>query len=132
MNHEPCAHNELTTVMPAFASTAAEQIFQTMEQMQMKSVNRKVIGLSAAAAVLAASFGVAVAQQVESQTDLTITQVVQKLEALGYTAIEGVEKDDGVWEAEATAPNGTRVELDLDLKDARILKEERDDDDSKI
>ena len=95
----------------------------------MKSMNRKVIGLSAVAAVLAVSFGVAVAQQVETQTDLTITQVVQKLEALGYTAIEGVEKDDGVWEAEATAPNGTRVELDLDLKDARILKEERDDDD---
>lgn len=96
----------------------------------MKSMNRKVIGLAAAAAVLAASIGAAVAQQVETQTDLTITQVVQKLEALGYTAIDSLEKDDGVWEAEATAPNGTRVELDLDLKDARILKEERDDDDN--
>ena len=93
----------------------------------MKPMNRKVIGLSTAA-VLAVSFG-AMAQQVETQSDLTIGQVIQKLESLGYTAIEDVEKDDGVWEAEATAPNGTRVELDLDPKDARILKEVRDDDD---
>jgi hypothetical protein len=95
----------------------------------MKPMNRKVLGLSAAAA-LALSFG-ALAQQVETQPDLTIMQVVQKLESLGYTAIEDLEKDDGVWEAEATAPNGTRVELALDLKDARILKEERDDDDAR-
>ena len=97
----------------------------------MKFINRKV-GVAAAVAVLAASFGAATAQQVEAQADLTIIQVVQKLESLGYTNIHDVEKDDGVWEAEATAPNGTRVELDLDLKDARILKEERDDDDSKL
>ena len=93
----------------------------------MKSMNRKVMGLSALA-VLAASFG-AFAQQVEQQPELTLVQVVQKLEALGYTAIEDVEKDDGVWEAEATAPNGKRVELDLDPKDGRIIKEEPDDDD---
>jgi hypothetical protein len=97
----------------------------------MNFMNRKVVGVAAVVAIFAASFGAATAQQVEAQADLTIMQVVQKLESLGYTNIEDVEKDDGVWEAEATAPNGTRVELDLDLKDARILKEERDDDDTK-
>jgi hypothetical protein len=93
----------------------------------MKSMNRKLMGLSALA-VLAASFG-AMAQPVEQQPELTLVQVVQKLESLGYTAIEDVEKDDGVWEAEATAPNGKRVELELDPKDGKILKEEPDDDD---
>jgi Peptidase propeptide and YPEB domain len=93
----------------------------------MKSMNRQLVGLSALA-VLAASFG-AMAQQVEQQPELTLVQVVKKLESLGYTAIEDVEKDDGVWEAEATAPNGKRVELEIDPKDGRILKEEPDDDD---
>jgi hypothetical protein len=124
MNHELRAHNELTGRVPACTS-ADEQT--TRRRDAMKSMNRKVMGLSALA-VLAASFG-AFAQQVEQQPELTLVQVVQKLEALGYTAIEDVEKDDGVWEAEATAPNGKRVELDLDPKDGRIIKEEPDDDD---
>lgn len=87
-----------------------------------------LISLVAVASIASAS-GIALAQQPEMAADLSVVQIVQKLESLGYTAIEDIEKDDGVWEVEATSPNGTRVELDLDLKDGRVLSEERDADD---
>ena len=65
-------------------------------------------------------------QPTAAQPDLNAAQIIQKLQALGYTAIEDIEKDDGVWEVEATSPSGARVDLTLDLKDGRILREERD------
>jgi hypothetical protein len=87
---------------------------------------KKLISVFALAAVLA---GGAYAQSQEApRTELTATQIIQKLEALGYTNITEVERDDHEWDVEATSPNGTRVELELDLKDGRILREERDDD----
>jgi len=94
----------------------------------MKSMNRTWVGAAVLALVLGSAGGIAWAQQPEAAADLTMVQVVQKLESSGYTNIHDVEKDDGVWEVEATAPNGTRVELELDLKDGRILREAPDDD----
>lgn len=93
------------------------------------NMKRTFVASAVAAAVVASTWGIAIAQQPEAATELTSVQVIEKLASLGYTAIDEVEKDDGVWEVEATAPNGTRVELELDRKDGRILKEERDDDD---
>lgn len=93
------------------------------------NMKRAFVASTVAAAVIASTWGIAVAQQPEASTDLTSVQVIEKLTSLGYTAIDEIEKDDGVWEVEANAPNGTRVELELDRKDGRILKEERDDDD---
>jgi ABC-type sugar transport system substrate-binding protein len=93
--------------------------------MKMKTT---FVALSALALGIAGASGFAVAQQAEATTELTLVQIVQKLESLGYTKIEDVEKDDGVWEAEAISPQGIRVELKLDPKDGRILREERDDD----
>ena len=87
---------------------------------------KKILSAFALAAVLA---GAAYAQTQEApQAELTAAQIIQKLEALGYTNITDIERDDDEWEVEATAPNGTRVDLELDLKDGRILREERDDD----
>lgn len=57
---------------------------------------------------------------------LTVAQIVQKLEGMGYTAIEEIEKDDGVWEVEATNASGTHVELDIDPVDGRVLRERPD------
>ena len=93
----------------------------------MKSMNRRWVG-GAVALVLVSAGGLALAQQPEAAADLTMIQVVQKLESMGYTNIHDVEKDDRAWEVEATAPNGTRVELELDLNDGRIVHEEADDD----
>jgi hypothetical protein len=94
----------------------------------MKSKNRVWVGAAVVAVAVASVGGVAFAQQPEAAADLTMIQVVQKLESMGYTNIHDVEKDDRAWEVEATAPNGTRVELELDLKDGRIVHEANDDD----
>ncbi len=77
-----------------------------------------VLGLAAA--------GASAQQAAAPAAELTVAQIVQKLESLGYTAIEDIEKDDGVWEVEATAADGTRVELDVDPTDGRVLRERPD------
>ncbi len=84
----------------------------------------KILSAFALAALLAGS---AYAQEQRApHTELTAGQIIQKLEALGYTNITDIERDDDEWEVEATAPDGTRVDLELDLKDGRIVREERD------
>jgi hypothetical protein len=55
-------------------------------------------------------------------------EVSAKLEAAGYTRITEIETDDGVYEIDATAPEGYRVDLHVSPTDARILRRERDDD----
>ncbi len=58
---------------------------------------------------------------------LAMAQILASVEAQGYTAVESIEKEDGVWEVEAVSPRGVRVELHLDATDGRILREEEDD-----
>jgi ABC-type sugar transport system substrate-binding protein len=75
---------------------------------------------------LAVAGGAYAQQAAAPAAALTVVQIVQKLESMGYTAIEEIEKDDGVWEVEATNASGTRVELDVDPVDGRILRERPD------
>lgn len=71
--------------------------------------------------------GAAYAQAPEApRGEMTAAQIIQKLEALGYKNIRKVERDDHEWEVEATSPKGERVEIDLDPKDGRILREKPD------
>lgn len=62
---------------------------------------------------------------------LTVAQVRDALTAAGYTRIDDVDFDDGFWEAEATAPNGDRVDLVLHPVTAAVLdaRVDRDNDD---
>jgi hypothetical protein len=60
--------------------------------------------------------------------ELSLSQVLAKLEALGYTAIGDAERDDGVWEVEATSASGVRVELDVDPVTGQVLREKPDRD----
>lgn len=55
-------------------------------------------------------------------------QIRGRLEALGYTGIHDIEYDDGRWEVEAVNPSGQQVELKLDPRDGRILREKVDHD----
>ena len=94
--------------------------------MMRKPLLRTVIVATAAA--LAA--GAAHAQQQTpspSAAEPGIAQILAAVESQGYTAVESIEKDDGVWEVEAMSPRGTRVELSVDPTDGRILEEEEDD-----
>lgn len=47
--------------------------------------------------------------------------ITQALEAAGYTEIGDLDRDGALWDAEARAPDGTRVELRLSGVDGRVL-----------
>ena len=57
---------------------------------------------------------------------LSPAQVVQKLEAAGYKNVHDLEFDDGRWEAEATSPQGTPVDLKIDPNTGAVLEEHAD------
>lgn len=49
-----------------------------------------------------------------------------KLTAAGYSRIDDVEFDDGLWKAEADNAEGQRMDLKLDPQDGRIISQSRD------
>lgn len=61
--------------------------------------------------------------QTQPRTELSAREVIAKLEEAGYTAIDEIDKDDGVWEVEATNPSGQRVEIHIDPRTGEILRE---------
>lgn len=71
------------------------------------------------AAGLLAAVGTAAAQD-----GLTAAEVRAKLEAQGYTAVNDVEFDDGMWEADARSADGNRVEVRLDAKTGQVYADE--------
>ena len=62
----------------------------------------------------------------QRQPQLEIAEVVQLLEGQGYTGVS-VERDDGLFEAEATNAEGQAVELRIDPRDGRVVRERLDD-----
>ena len=80
-----------------------------------------VLGLAVSAPALM------VQAQNATSAELDAKQIIAKLEAAGYTRIHDVEKDDGIWEVEATNSAGQRVELDVDPVSGNVLREEPDD-----
>ena len=67
-------------------------------------------------AQLAASTANAVSGAPVSKVSITA-----QLQAAGYTDIDDVELNDGIWTADATDPKGTKLMLILDGKDGHIL-----------
>ena len=57
---------------------------------------------------------------------MSIFQISEKLEALGYE-IREIEIEDGVYEVEAVDKNGMRVEAYIHPATGEILKEKEDD-----
>ena len=49
-----------------------------------------------------------------AQDALTAAQVKAKLEAQGYTKVNDMEFEDGVWKADARSADGNRVEVRID------------------
>ena len=90
---------------------------------------RKTVLAALLAAPIAFAVGAVHAQEDGTRTAVGVTadEIRQKIEALGYTQITEVERDDGHWEVEATAANGTRVDLYVD-DTGKVMHEERDDD----
>jgi hypothetical protein len=85
---------------------------------------KKVVGLTALAAIFSAPFVLA-----QTSTGLDENAIIRNLESAGYTDVQDLEKDDGIWEAEATNAAGQRVELDIDPTTGAVIREEPDNDD---
>jgi hypothetical protein len=85
---------------------------------------KKVVGLTALAAMFSAPFVFA-----QTSTGLDENAIIRNLESAGYTNVRDLEKDDGIWEAEATNSAGEEVELDIDPTSGNVLREEPDNDD---
>jgi hypothetical protein len=59
-------------------------------------------------------------------TDKERARITEAFEKRSYKNVHDVEVDDGRFEADATSPNGYEVELELDMKSLKIIREHRD------
>lgn len=86
----------------------------------MQSIRKPKTNAKAWLAVAA----LAAAGAAAAQDGLTAVQVRAQLEAQGYTAINDVEFDDGMWEADARSADGNRVDVRLDAKTGQVYADE--------
>lgn len=78
-----------------------------------------LLGLLLGATVLG---GIATAT---AQDALTESQVRARIESQGYTSVNDVKFEDGVWKADARSADGNRVDLRLDAKTGEIFPDEQ-------
>lgn len=71
--------------------------------------------------VLAGLSGMALAQ---AQAGLTQAQVRAQLEAQGYTKVNDVKFEDGVWKADARSADGNRVDVRVDATTGEVFPDE--------
>ena len=60
-----------------------------------------------------------------AQAGLTQVQVRAKLEAQGYTKINDVKFEDGVWKADARSADGNRVDVRIDAETGEVFPDEQ-------
>lgn len=60
-------------------------------------------------------------------TLLNADDIRAQLEAAGYTNIRDLDREGGIWEADATSPDGLDVDLRIAADDGSILEEDIDD-----
>ena len=81
---------------------------------------------SCVAVVMATTAAVTQAENYPAPTDwITVRQVIDKVEAAGYSDIREIERDDGMYEVKVVTQDGQRMELYLDRKTGEILNRER-------
>lgn len=76
------------------------------------------------AVMLGVMLGVA-ANLAWAQDAMTAHQVRAKLEAQGYTSVNDVKFEDGVWKADARSANGNRVDVRLDATTGEVYPDEQ-------
>ena len=86
-------------------------------------MNRHVRTAALAAAASFVFAGAAMAQEAAADA-MTAPQVRAALEAQGYTKVNDVEFDDGVWKADARSADGQRVELRIDPATGKVYPED--------
>lgn len=85
--------------------------------------NRNVFRRTALA--LAATALLAGGSVLAQDKSLTSAEVRAKLEAQGYTNINDVEFEDGVWTADARSADGNRVDLSIDPRTGNVYPDEQ-------
>lgn len=94
----------------------------------MNRFRTRILYAASAIAILGLA-GVAGAQQApqpmaqeapQARQALTAAQVRASLEAKGYTRVNDVEFEDGVWKADARSADGNRVEVRVDATTGKI------------
>lgn len=87
----------------------------------MKTAKR--IALTAA---LLCACGLATAQDTADATaaGMTAPQVRAALEAKGYTSVNDIEFEDGMWKADARSADGQRVDLKIDATTGEVYPED--------
>ncbi len=78
--------------------------------------------LTTLAATLALALGAG--QAAAADDAMTAPQVRAALEAQGYTKVNDVEFDDGMWTADARSADGQRVELRIDPATGKVFPED--------
>ncbi|AKC86763.1 PepSY domain-containing protein [Pseudoxanthomonas suwonensis] len=73
---------------------------------------------------LLATFAAAPAFADKSAATLTEPQVRALLTGQGYTRIDDLEFDDGMWETDATSADGNRVDVRVDPASGRVYAED--------
>jgi len=63
--------------------------------------------------------------EAKAQATLTEVQVRAQLESKGYTKVNDVKFEDGVWKADARSADGNRVDVRLDAKTGEIFPDEQ-------
>ncbi|WP_153163634.1 PepSY domain-containing protein [Zoogloea sp. 1C4] len=88
-------------------------------------------GLIGAGATLTPAFAQSTAPAITSAAPATATSnwmsikdVLNKLEAVGYRDFREVDRDDNLYEVKAVDPQGQRVELDVDPITGQVLRVE--------
>ncbi|MCB1680250.1 MAG: PepSY domain-containing protein [Halioglobus sp.] len=66
---------------------------------------------------------------VSSENWLTMADIYDKLVEAGYSDITEIERDHDGYEAKAAAPDGGRVEIDVDPVTGKVVKSRSDRDD---
>ena len=67
----------------------------------------------------------ATVQSAPTQAAITQAQVRAKLESQGYTKVNDVKFEDGVWKADARSADGNRVDVRLDAKTGEVYPDEQ-------
>ena len=86
------------------------------------SPNPRALALSLALALAACTTFAAHAQDKPAATQADVRAA---LEAGGYTSINDVEFDDGIWKADARSADGNRVEVSVDPQTLAIRPDEQ-------
>lgn len=69
--------------------------------------------------------GVASAQSAPPKEPLTEAQVRARLTEQGYTKVNDVKFEDGVWKADARSAEGNHIDVRLDAKTGRVYPDEQ-------